>query len=197
MLFNPLTQRRSRTSTRSTPIVDGFKRAGGHRLRGRGPRPRASSSRSSSTSAPPARSTSSRSPARRTAWSPATTSPRSSRPTSTSTPTASATLRSPARSASRWTRCGCGPAIPREPWSLSPLPGVDRGVEAARKGQRDCWWEPEGFTATPVYDYSAIGPGHRIEGPAVVEATDTTILIEPGWSAAMDEYGFFTLNQEA
>ena len=87
--------------------------------------------------------------------------------------------------------------IPREPWSLSPLAAVDRGVDAARKGERECWWEPDGFTGTPVYDYGKVGPGHRLEGPAVVEAADTTILIEPGWAGAMDEYGFFTLSQEA
>lgn len=86
--------------------------------------------------------------------------------------------------------------VPREPWKVGTLAPVDRGVEAARKGERRCWWAAEGYTATPVYDYAALGPGHEIAGPAVVEATDTTVLIEPGWRARMDDHGFFTLNQE-
>jgi N-methylhydantoinase A len=86
--------------------------------------------------------------------------------------------------------------IPREARRLSPRPPVDRGVESARRGDRECWWPDGGLHATPVYDYPAVGPGHELGGPAIVEATDTTILVEPGWRGRMDDYGFFTIGKE-
>ncbi len=35
---------------------------------------------------------------------------------------------------------------------------------------------------TPIYDDAALQPGVYIEGPAVVTSTNTTYLVEPGWS---------------
>lgn len=87
--------------------------------------------------------------------------------------------------------------IPREPQKLSQVQPVDRGVEAAKTGSRRCWWAPDGFSETPTYDYAALGPGHEISGPAVIEAADTTILVNPSWTAAMDEYGFLKITKEA
>jgi N-methylhydantoinase A len=86
--------------------------------------------------------------------------------------------------------------IPREPWALPAREPVDRGLESARRAERGCWWHPGGMQPTPVYDYAALGPGHEIQGPAVVEAADTTILLEPGWHGRMDDYGFFTMRKE-
>jgi N-methylhydantoinase A len=86
--------------------------------------------------------------------------------------------------------------IPRESWALSELAPVDRGVDAARTGSRECWWRQGGVVSTPVYDYTALGPGHELRGPAVVEAADTTVLVEPAWTGRMDEYGFFTIRKE-
>ncbi|MCU0258256.1 MAG: hydantoinase/oxoprolinase family protein [Solirubrobacteraceae bacterium] len=86
--------------------------------------------------------------------------------------------------------------IPREPWRLSPLATVDRGVDAARRPGREAWWPGTGLVETPVYDYAALGPGHELAGPAIVEAADTTVLVAPGWTGRMDEYGFFTIHKE-
>jgi len=47
----------------------------------------------------------------------------------------------------------------------------------------------EGTYDTPVYDGALFGPGHRIEGPAVISAQTSTIVIEPGCSARVDAYG--------
>ncbi|WP_206077897.1 hydantoinase/oxoprolinase family protein [Prauserella endophytica] len=70
-------------------------------------------------------------------------------------------------------------------------------VSAARKGTRTCWWTTtEQPRETEVYDYAALSTGHRLTGPAIVEAADTNIVIEPGWSGEMDGYGFFTMRQE-
>ena len=41
---------------------------------------------------------------------------------------------------------------------------------------------------TPIYDRSKLGRNAIIEGPAVVEQTDTTVVIPPGSTARVDAY---------
>jgi N-methylhydantoinase A len=41
----------------------------------------------------------------------------------------------------------------------------------------------------PVYDGSRIGAGARIEGPALIEETTTTLLVLERQTATTDEYG--------
>ena len=41
---------------------------------------------------------------------------------------------------------------------------------------------------TSFYRRSGLRPGHRIEGPAIVEQSDTTTAIPPGWRARVDRY---------
>lgn len=43
--------------------------------------------------------------------------------------------------------------------------------------------------ATPVYDRSKLKARNKLAGPAVVEQMDTTVLIEPGHQAVVDDYG--------
>jgi N-methylhydantoinase A len=42
--------------------------------------------------------------------------------------------------------------------------------------------------AASVYDRNQLLPGHRIQGPAIVGQSDTTVLIPPRWSARVDGY---------
>jgi N-methylhydantoinase A len=39
---------------------------------------------------------------------------------------------------------------------------------------------------TPVYDRSKLASGAHIEGPAVIEEYDSTALLLPSWTAAVD-----------
>jgi len=39
-----------------------------------------------------------------------------------------------------------------------------------------------------VFDHVLIQCGNVIDGPAIIEAEDTTIVIEPGWRYTRDEY---------
>jgi len=45
------------------------------------------------------------------------------------------------------------------------------------------WYE------TPIYDRKSLTPGARFTGPAVVEQSDTTTVIEPGMTAHVDTWG--------
>jgi N-methylhydantoinase A len=44
-----------------------------------------------------------------------------------------------------------------------------------------------------IYDRDGLAPGDRFDGPAVVEQTDTTTLVEPGWRAEVHASGSLIL----
>ena len=71
------------------------------------------------------------------------------------------------------------------------LPKAPTGGSAddALKGTRDVYFDETGeFTGTPIYDRAKLTAGVTIEGPAVIEQTDTTVLVPPGSSASIDQY---------
>ncbi len=73
-------------------------------------------------------------------------------------------------------------APPSEVGSQSPF-------DTARLAPRDAYWNgASGFTQTPVYDFGALVPGNVIQGPALIEAKDTTYVLEPGWRFTMDSF---------
>jgi N-methylhydantoinase A len=42
------------------------------------------------------------------------------------------------------------------------------------------------FVSSPVFDWTALGPGDRVTGPAIVQAPDTTVVVPPGRNAVVD-----------
>ena len=48
-------------------------------------------------------------------------------------------------------------------------------------------------TNAPVYDGSKLLAGNKITGPAVIQEVTTTIVIEPGWRALLDERGTYVV----
>jgi N-methylhydantoinase A len=50
----------------------------------------------------------------------------------------------------------------------------------------------EGAEAVPVYRRATLPVGARFAGPAIVEERETTIVIRPGWSAAVGADGSIT-----
>ncbi len=65
------------------------------------------------------------------------------------------------------------------------IQGQDPG--AAQKGVREVYWG-EGYIGTQVYERDRLQAGNRVEGPAIVEAPDTTYLVYPGWAYTVDQY---------
>lgn len=71
------------------------------------------------------------------------------------------------------------------------------GAGSALKGHRDAVFTADGVRIrTPIYDGDRLGAGDRIEGPAVIEEVTTTIVIDPGWSARLDESGSYLVTME-
>lgn len=66
--------------------------------------------------------------------------------------------------------------------------GSEPGEEAFNGYRSACFDPAEGMIDTPTYNWKALRPGNRIEGPAIIEAPETTYVIEPNWFYQMDAY---------
>jgi N-methylhydantoinase A len=73
------------------------------------------------------------------------------------------------------------------------LPRLEATGRVEPVGTRDVYWEPDGFRRTDIYDGAALGPGADLIGPAIVEMSVTTVVVQPGQSARVDDYGSFVI----
>lgn len=69
---------------------------------------------------------------------------------------------------------------------LSATPSTTRAV-----------FHRNGWIEAAVFERSALCAGQRLEGPAVVEQVDTTVVILPGWSGRIDDTGNLHLERTA
>ena len=57
-------------------------------------------------------------------------------------------------------------------------------------GERQVYFEDTaGFVSCGIYDRATLAPGSTVDGPAILENIDSTVLIDPGWRARIDDYG--------
>ena len=74
--------------------------------------------------------------------------------------------------------------------AFAPRPEGPPDASAAIDGHRDVWMpEAGGFTPCPIYARDRLLPGHRIEGPAIIEQMDATTVLPPGMTATVEPYG--------
>ncbi|HZU91824.1 MAG TPA: hydantoinase/oxoprolinase family protein, partial [Stellaceae bacterium] len=76
-------------------------------------------------------------------------------------------------------------ALPQEP-DLPPRPPAPAAAE--RRVYLDEW------VTAPVWDFDALAPGQRLNGPALVEGGMTTVLLRPGDEAAVTPQGWLDIN---
>ena len=66
---------------------------------------------------------------------------------------------------------------------------ADADASAALDGERDVYLHEEGaFVPVRVYRAERLQPGNRADGPAIIEAEDTTVLVHPGQRLWVDAY---------
>lgn len=56
-------------------------------------------------------------------------------------------------------------------------------------GSRRVYWSADGWVDTPLYDRYDLPNGARIASPAVIQEYGSTVVVVPGWGAAVDEHG--------
>lgn len=75
------------------------------------------------------------------------------------------------------------PEFPQSPLSKPNPPS------SARKGWRMVYWrEKNEFSRTPLYDHDRLRCGNTIDGPAIIEARDTTFVVPPWARFHIDKY---------
>ena len=84
--------------------------------------------------------------------------------------------------------------------AATPRPKLARMAKRARiaakagVGKRSIYWaDLKRAAPTPIYDGALLMPGNRLAGPAVVETTDTTVVVHPGRALAVDAFGNFEI----
>jgi N-methylhydantoinase A len=64
----------------------------------------------------------------------------------------------------------------------------------AARGKRSIYWaDLKKAVATPIYEGAFLVPGNAIKGPAVIETTDTTVVVHPGRALKVDAFGNFEI----
>lgn len=84
--------------------------------------------------------------------------------------------------------------VPTQKPSLPVLPLQGQDPSAAFTGTRKAYWPGiEDFVDTPIYSFEALCPGNLVQGPGIVEAQLTTIVVPPGQKLSIDCHGLGVL----
>jgi N-methylhydantoinase A len=85
-------------------------------------------------------------------------------------------------------------ATPRP--KLLPARRLSTRIDAkAGLGKRDIYWaDLKKAARSPVYDGALLVPGNHVAGPAVIETTDTTVVVHPRRSLKVDAFGNFEIH---
>ena len=67
-------------------------------------------------------------------------------------------------------------------------------AEARAAGRRRARFDGE-WIEVVVHDRAALGAGDRVDGPAIVELTESTCVVRPGWAGAIDDAAALVLER--
>ena len=99
-----------------------------------------------------------------------------------------------------------GHANPNEPvqlvnlrlTALGRLPRLDLrqyGMASRPVRQRRVWFAETGFVDCPVHWRDGLGSSASLAGPAIIEAVDSTTVVPPAWTAAIDPRGYIRMRR--
>lgn len=78
---------------------------------------------------------------------------------------------------------------PRPDLRIAPAVPDRPARQDARKGSRPAYFDDaKSFVDTPVYDRYRLTAGAAVEGPAIIEERESTIIVGPGGRARVDEF---------
>jgi len=85
-------------------------------------------------------------------------------------------------------------ALTPQPRLVRVKKSTSRIPQQAVRRKRDIYWPDIGKRRpTVVYDGDLLASGNKINGPAIVETADTTVVVQPGTKLRVDELGNFEL----
>ena len=82
--------------------------------------------------------------------------------------------------------------------ALTPRPKLVKAKSSSKAVPRDAVLKPRmirwsSLVKTPVYDGERLAVGNRLKGPAIVETSDTTVVVHPGRTLTVDALGNFEI----
>ncbi|HLW91292.1 MAG TPA: hydantoinase/oxoprolinase family protein [Roseiarcus sp.] len=78
---------------------------------------------------------------------------------------------------------------------IAPLPKTGAALATALKGRRLVDYATEGAHQADIYDAEKLEPGMSFAGPAVIEDPGATVVVHPGQTVAVDDYGNFHIEK--
>jgi N-methylhydantoinase A len=81
-------------------------------------------------------------------------------------------------------------------FDYQPLPKGDGSANHARKGSRKVFFRDVNIIDCPLYERARLLADDRVQGPALIEADDSTVLVLPEWSARCDALANLILTRE-
>jgi N-methylhydantoinase A len=82
-------------------------------------------------------------------------------------------------------------SLPERPFRIPPLASTSGTLEACIKGERQAFsLIKKEFIPFKVYDRFKLFPGVSLEGPAIIEEKESTIVVGEDARASVDEFGF-------
>ena len=80
-----------------------------------------------------------------------------------------------------------GQRWPEWPEALAAV-GHNNSLADARRGQRTVWFVGS-LHETPIYQRNLLPADMTLDGPAIIEQMDCTIVVEPGNRVTLDDLG--------
>ena len=80
-------------------------------------------------------------------------------------------------------------SVPKPKLPEQELSG-EKPDDDASKGNRDIFWD-KGWHNASLWEMSLLNPGNVIDGPAVIEAPATTLVVPPGFRVKFDKHRIF------
>ncbi|WP_197530170.1 hydantoinase/oxoprolinase family protein [Gloeobacter violaceus] len=81
--------------------------------------------------------------------------------------------------------------VATEPVALPEL-SAEAGDQDGPPAERLAWFDGD-FQPVPVYDRTRLGPLSRLEGPALIEMPEATVVVPLGWQGVIDQCGTLIL----
>ncbi|GAB4347137.1 MAG: hypothetical protein Kow0026_00060 [Oricola sp.] len=86
--------------------------------------------------------------------------------------------------------------VRQEPLKLAPY-AASSGKAEPISTRMACFDPAVGLVETPVFDWTQLAPGAEIPGHAIIEAPDTTYVIEPDWTYRMNRHRNGVITRQA
>jgi N-methylhydantoinase A len=81
----------------------------------------------------------------------------------------------------------------RDPVRLTSQPFEDEDAQPALKGMRRAYFGSHGFLDARIYDGERVRPGNLITGPAIIEEPNTSIVLQVGQEAMLDQFSTYVI----